>query len=94
MQGKAKCTIRDESVRIHEFNNISLTYISSEKLAIISRNGKNPREILSLQAAGVDVLSSGEIEVEGFFCQDEEKKIYRKCRFLFLGNVVREKGAS
>jgi len=93
MLGKVKCTLKREEPQVHEFRNVRLTYISSEKLAVISRNEKQPREILALHAARVDVLSSGEIEVNGFL-RSRKKNLYRKCRLVFLGNAVREREAS
>lgn len=94
MQGKAQCKIQDRPDLIHEFSNISLTYISREKLAVISKNGKEPREILSLHGARVDVMSSGEIEVNGFLKKKGEKNVFRKCRIVFYGNAVRAQEAS
>ena len=93
MLGKVKCTMEKEGASVHEFRNVTLTYISGEKLAVISRNEKQPREILTLHAARVDVLSSGEIEVNGFL-RSRKKNVYRKCRLVFLGNAVRQRSAS
>ena len=93
MLGKAKCTLEREERQIHEFRNVRLTYISSEKLAVVSRNEKQPREILALHSARVDVLSSGEIEVNGFL-RSKKKNVYRKCRLVFFGNAVYEREAS
>jgi len=93
MTGKAACTVQNALPEILEFDRISLTYIAGERLAVISRNEEEPREILVLHAARVDVLSSGEIEVNGFLCRDEKRKIYRKCKLVFCGNATQKEAS-
>ena len=58
----AQCKIQGGRDQIHKFSNISLAYISREKLAVISKNGKIPGEILSLHGARTGSISSRSAE--------------------------------
>jgi len=93
MPGKILCTVQKETPEVHEFSNITLTYISGERLAVVSRNGEEPREILALSGARVDILSSGEIEVNGFLRRKGEKNQFRKCKLVFRGNATQKEAS-
>lgn len=84
MIGNAVCSIDSWPPQKFKLTNVILTFISGEALAILSReSGGDPEEILVLQPAILDIVSSSEIDLEGFVCPDEGEKCFYRCRIKF-----------
>ena len=91
MKGNATCTFRTTPEKAQQFDNVTLTCIASEELVILSRGpDDDPKEVLCIESARMDVLSDSSIDLEGFVLLGEEEQTFYKC-FVIFSPVMAEK---
>ena len=85
MKGNAVCNLDTSPPEDFEFKNVTLTYISGESLAILSRETREdrPEEMLVMESVTLDILSRTEIDLKGFVCPKEEEKRFFRCHVKF-----------
>ena len=95
MKGKAQCYFQSEAKQNLQFENIMLTLVSEDRVAILARPDLNePEELLTIECAEITILSTSHIELEGFAILEEQSESFVRCSVEFFPQVETEKEAA
>lgn len=95
MTGNAKCSFQSESKQDQHYENVVLTFVSEDRVAILAKPGRNePEDLLTLECAHIDILSSSPLELEGFTTLEEHNEAFVKCCVEFFPYLKSEQEAA
>ncbi len=84
MKGKASCILQTVPPEARIFKRCKLTFIGDTGHAILATvNDENPRELLFLECARMNVLSDELVELEGFTRTNVDAGPYTRCSVVF-----------
>ena len=95
MTGNAKCSFQSESKQDQHYENVVLTFVSEDRVAILAKPGRNePEDVLTLECAHINILSSSHLELEGFTNLEEQDETFVRCLIEFFPNINSEQEAA
>ena len=95
MKGIAKCNFQSEAKANLQLENVLLTLVSEERVAIIARPDLNePEELLTIECVHLTILASSHIELEGFAILEEYNQTFIRCSVEFFPDNDSEKEAA
>ena len=95
MKGIAKLSFQSEAKESLQFENVLLTLVSEERVAIVAKPDLNePEELITIECAEITILSSSHLELEGFTILEERHQTFIKCAMEFFPQIESEKEAA
>lgn len=95
MKGSAKCSFQSQGKEDLHYEDVILTFVSEDRVAIIARPDlREPKELLTLECAHIDILSSSQLELEGFATLKEHNEAFIKCSVEFFPYLKSEHEAA
>jgi hypothetical protein len=96
MKGIAKCFFENDSIDNIFFNDVVLTFISDDRIAIIASNENpdDPAELLTLECAQISILTDSHLELEGFAPAEVDGLAFFKCQVQFYPEFQSDKEAA
>ena len=95
MKGIAKLSFQSEAKESLQFENVLLTLVSEERVAIIARPDLNePEELITIEGAEITILASSHMELEGFAILEEHSQTFIRCSVEFFPQIESEKEAA
>lgn len=95
MKGKARCNFQSKAKKDLQFENVLLTVVSEERVAIIASPDLNePEELLTIECVHITILASSHMELEGFASLEEHNQTFIRCSVEFFPVIESEKEAA